>query len=168
MRIENAYSQSLEAHETLNASLNTAQGAQFSLMLSLMMAPVYSPDLPGLYDQLPVKGAAPLFATYQAGKPTARPDYPGNANWILVEDQQSRQLASQVQSNMGQALSRGYPAYFGWLRALTEEFPKLQFVTTMKPIHSPSPREVAAAYAAQARPDTETLVSEITRFKAAA
>lgn len=173
MRIENAFTRSLEVQETLNTSLNSAQGAQFSLMLSLMMAPVYSPDLPELYANLPVAGAASI---YPAHIPT-RYDPPGmsalnrvqtQSNLVLVEDTYGRQLASRIQSSMGIALVQGQPAYFSWLRALTEEYPKLQFVTTLKPAQAPSPRQVAATYAAQAKPDTETLIQQLNSIKTAA
>ena len=174
MRIENAFNHSLEAQESLNTSLNSAQGAQFSLMLSLMMAPVYSPDLPGLYNTLPAYAPQPI---HPAHIPT-RYDPPGLSNYsnrppyqhdlVLVEDTYSRKLARQIQGSMGVALVEGNAGYFSWLRALTEQYPKLQYVTTMKPATAPEPRKVAAAYAAQAKPDTETLLKELSSLQTAA
>lgn len=176
MRIENAYTKSLEVQESLNTSLNTAQGAQFSLVLSLMMAPVYSPDLPSLYNNLPVQNYAPnpIYPTHipTAFDPPGLKDYinrpPAHHNLVLVEDTYARRLTRQIQSGMGEALVQGNAGYFSWLRALTEEYPKLQFVTTMKAANAPAPRQVAAAYAAQAKPDTETLIKELNSIKIAA
>ncbi len=172
MRIENAFNHSLEAQESLNTSLNSAQGAQFSLMLSLMMAPVYSPDLPGLYNTLPVYAPQPVHPSHI---PTQY-DPPGLANRpqasqhniVLVEDTYARRLAREIQGNMGVALVQGNAGYFSWLRALTEQYPKLQYVTTMKPASTPEPQKVAAAYAAQAKPDTETLLKELSSLQTAA
>lgn len=176
MRIENAYTKSLEVHESLNTSLNSAQGAQFSLVLSLMMAPVYSPDLHNLYNNLPSYNYAPQ-SVYPAHIPTAfdppeltnyinRP--PAHHNLLLVEDTYSRSLARHIQSGMGEALVQGNAGYFSWLRALTEEYPRLQFVTTLKPANTPAPNQVAAAYAAQAKPDTATLIQELNNIRVAA
>lgn len=44
MRIENRYIKSLKAQESLNVSLNTAKGAEFAMMLSLMEAVLYTPQ----------------------------------------------------------------------------------------------------------------------------
>ncbi|SFX75751.1 hypothetical protein [Marinospirillum alkaliphilum] len=176
MRIENAYTKSLEVQESLNTSLNSAQGAQFSLVLSLMMAPVYSPDLPSLYNNLPIQHYAPnpIYPTHipTVYDPPGLSNYinrpPAHHNIVLVEDTYARRLARDIQSGMGEALVQGNAGYFSWLRALTEEYPKLQFVTTLKPASAPAPRQVAAAYAAQARPDTETLIQEINNIRVAA
>jgi hypothetical protein len=174
MRIENAFNHSLEAQESLNTSLNSAQGAQFSLMLSFMMAPVYSPDLPGLYNTLPAYAPQPIHPAHIPTKydPPGLSNYnlqpPNHHDIVLVEDTYSRKLARQIQGGMGEALAYGNPGHFSWLRALTEEYPKLQYVTTMKPAQAPPPRQVAAAYAAQAKPDTETLVKELSNLKTAA
>lgn len=174
MRIENFYQSSLEAQESLNTSLNSAQGAQFSLVLSLMMAPIYSPDLNQIYNNLPVQtvSASPVYPTHI---PTAY-DPPGLTNYVrhhpvnlqLVEDTYSRSLAKNIQVDMGEALVHGNAGYYSWLRALTEEFPRLQFITTLKPADAPLPHRAVAAYAANAKPDTETLISEINRIKTAA
>lgn len=167
MRIENSYNQSLEAQESLNTSLNSAQGAQFSLMLSLMMAPIYSPDLTYLYSQMPAQGPSSVYPTHIPTRfdPPALSQYAGPPaayrDLRLVEDTYARQMARMIQSDMGLALVHGNGGYFGWLRALTEEYPKLQFVTALKPVTGPAPRQVAAAYAAQAKPDTQTLIKEI-------
>lgn len=176
MRIENAFAKSLEAQESLNTSLNSAQGAQFSLVLSLMMAPVYSPDLHYIYNNLPAASYAPQ-SIYPSHIPTAF-DPPGLNNYLnippphqnlrLVEDTYSRSLARSIQSDMGEALIQGNAGYFSWLRSLTEEYPRLQFITTLKPANAPSPRQVAAAYAEQAKPDTATLVKELNNLRTAA
>lgn len=176
MRIENAYTRSLEVQESLNTSLNSAQGAQFSLVLSLMMAPVYSPDLPSLYNSMYAQAYSPQ-RIYPNHIPTVY-DPPALANYtsrqpvyndiVLVEDTYARCMARQVQSGMGEALVQGNSGYFSWLRALTEEYPKLQFVTTLKAANAPAPRQVAAAYAAQAKPDTETLIKELNNIRIAA
>ena len=176
MRIENAYTKSLEVQESLNTSLNSAQGAQFSLVLSLMMAPVYSPDLHYLYNNLPTQSYAPQ-SIYPSHIPTSF-DPPGLTNFVnrppahhnitLVEDTYSRSLARNIQSDMGEALVQGNSGYFSWLRALTEEYPRLQFITTLKPAGAPAPSQVAAAYAAQAKPDTDTLIKDLNSMRTAA
>lgn len=173
MRIENFYESSLEAQESLNTSLNSAQGAQFSLVLSLMMAPIYSPDLNQIYNNLPVQSYS-TSSLYPTHIPTSF-DPPGLVNYVarptniqLVEDTYSRSLAKNIQIDMGEALVQGNAGYYSWLRAITEEFPRLQFVTTLKPADAPTPNRAAAAYAANAKPDTETLIKEINRIKTAA
>lgn len=176
MRIENAYTKSLEVQESLNTSLNSAQGAQFSLVLSLMMAPIYSPDLHHLYNNLPSHNYAPQ-RIHPNHIPTAfdspgLTDYlnrpPAYHNIVLVEDTYSRSLARNIQSDMGEALVQGNSGYFSWLRALTEEYPRLQFITALKAADAPAPSHVAAAYAAQAKPDTATLIKELNSIHVAA
>ncbi|WP_416885441.1 hypothetical protein [Marinospirillum sp.] len=167
MRIENAYNHSLEAQESLNTSLNSAQGAQFSLMLSLMMAPVYSPDLSDIYSNMAINSPQAVYPTHIPTRfdPPELSQYAGAPavyrDLRLVEDTYARQMARRIQGDMGIALVHGNAGYFSWLRALTEQYPKLQFVTTLKAATGPSPHQVAAAYAAQAKPDTATLIKEI-------
>lgn len=173
MRIENYYATSLEAQETLNTSLNSAKSGQFSLMLSLMMAPVYSPDLHHIYSHLsyPEVGSSAIFPTHipSVYDPPGLTSYvrPPAYNLHLVEDTYSRTLAKNIQIDMGEALVQGNAGYYSWLRALTEEFPRLQFVTTLKPAEIPPPTRALAAYAANAKPDTNTLIEEINRVKTA-
>ena len=77
-------------------------------------------------------------------------------------------MARNIQSDLCEALVQGNSGYFSWLRALTEEYPRLQFITTLKPAGAPAPSQVAAAYAAQAKPDTATLIKELNNINVAA
>lgn len=135
MRIENVYARNLKAQESLNVSLHAARGAEFALLLSLMGATLYAPDM-------------------------------GDSD--LEPDEFMRELACLVNAEMGLAFYNGDGAYFSWLRALSEEYPMLQHLTAMKSKDAPSPHQVASTYAANAMPDTQTVVQQINQIRTAA
>ncbi|OPX54278.1 hypothetical protein SAMN02745127_02990 [Oceanospirillum multiglobuliferum] len=115
MRITNQLEHSQSVAKSLNTALTQSQGAQFSMLLSMITTPLYSTDLPGmdLNSEIDLKAMN------------------------LEADQQARKTAMKVNAAFAHALTEGNGGYYSYMRALTDAYPNLQQVTAVRPMQAP-------------------------------
>lgn len=123
MKITNQLEQSHGVARSLNTALHESQGAQFSMLLSILTTPLYTADVQG-YDQ--------------------------NADIDMKEvgleaDIQRRRTAMVINGALSESMREGYGGYYSFLRALTDTFPQIQQVAAVKPARVKSAYEVVPA-----------------------
>ena len=123
MKIINQLEQSQEVTRSLNHALHKSQGAQFSMLLSILTTPIHTDYLQGYdsNDQIDMN---------QAG---------------LEADAKKRRTAMVVNSAFGESMREGYGGYYSYLRALADTYPHIQQVTAVKPADVKQVYELATA-----------------------
>lgn len=123
MKIINQLEQSQEVARSLNHALQQSQGAQFSMLLSMLTTPVHTDDIKGYEstDQVDMT---------QAG---------------LEADMKKRHTAMVVNGALGDSMREGYGGYYSFLRALADTYPHIQQVNAVKPAEVRQVYELASA-----------------------
>jgi len=123
MKITNQLEQSSGVALSLNNALHESQGAQFSMLLSILTTPVHTSDIQGFDQSLEVDMS-------KSG---------------LEADSKTRRTAMVVNSAFSESMREGYGGYYSYLRALADTFPHIQQVAAVKPAQVKSEYELVSA-----------------------
>jgi|UPI00048A03AF hypothetical protein len=110
MKIVNQLEQSQGVAQSMNTALHKSQGAQFSMLLSLLTTPLYASDIQGIDSNAQVD----------------------MLRQNLEADTKSRKTAMVVNRAFNHSMVSGYGGYFSFLRALSDVFPHIQQVTGVR------------------------------------